>query len=455
MGDKAEKYAQWIVANQDKKGTPEFETVAKAYKLAKEEKPSEFNKAFNELADIGVGVLGEGAKFAGRILPGVTGEEAQAWAEKKLTPKGYTLNAEAVSMGHTGADIGASFAIPGGLGKIASKIPQAAKYAEALTSGGMNLGSAATKSKIANALMRGGVGAAEGYGTGTLINPDEAWKGAAIQGGLSVGAPVVAELFKRGGNRLMMSAVKPDAADLESGAGQKAITTMLEEGVNPTPNRTIFGRGIDTIKSKITDLNNQVQQMIANSNGNVSKQDVLNALDSYALKVSKQLAPDADLEAIKTVRQQIVGNRQMPTNYVPVQTAQELKQGTYKSVGERAYGQESTAAKEAQKVGAKALKEGIERAVPEVGGLNKSESDLINMLNVIERKAYASLKSNPLGLAALSPNDMQAIAMMADRSAPFKALLARMMYQTGKGVENINKVPMGTVPAALATQGEQ
>lgn len=33
----AEKYAQWIVDNQDKKGTPEFETVAQAYQLAKQQ----------------------------------------------------------------------------------------------------------------------------------------------------------------------------------------------------------------------------------------------------------------------------------------------------------------------------------------------------------------------------------------------------------------------------------
>jgi hypothetical protein len=31
----AEEYAQWIVANKDKKGTPEFETVAKAYQVAR------------------------------------------------------------------------------------------------------------------------------------------------------------------------------------------------------------------------------------------------------------------------------------------------------------------------------------------------------------------------------------------------------------------------------------
>jgi hypothetical protein len=36
----AEQYAQWIVDNQDKKGTPEFETVAQAYKLAKTGAPA-------------------------------------------------------------------------------------------------------------------------------------------------------------------------------------------------------------------------------------------------------------------------------------------------------------------------------------------------------------------------------------------------------------------------------
>ena len=33
----ADEYAAWIVQNADKKGTPEFETVAQAYQLAKTE----------------------------------------------------------------------------------------------------------------------------------------------------------------------------------------------------------------------------------------------------------------------------------------------------------------------------------------------------------------------------------------------------------------------------------
>src|SRR3990172_10057425 len=31
----AKEYAQWIVDNQDKQGTPEFETVAKAYQMSR------------------------------------------------------------------------------------------------------------------------------------------------------------------------------------------------------------------------------------------------------------------------------------------------------------------------------------------------------------------------------------------------------------------------------------
>ncbi len=34
----AAEYAAWIVANADKKGTPEFETVARAYQQAKQPK---------------------------------------------------------------------------------------------------------------------------------------------------------------------------------------------------------------------------------------------------------------------------------------------------------------------------------------------------------------------------------------------------------------------------------
>ena len=454
MGDKAEKYAQWIVDNKDKKGTPEFETVAKAYKLAKAEQPSEFKQQLNELADIGVGALGEGAKFVGRILPGITGEELQAKTERALTPKGYQLNPEAQSTGRIMTDIGASYALPFGLGKVAGAIPQAAKYAELLGSGGMTMDKAATGSKLANALIRGGVGAVEGAATSSLINPDDTLIGAGVQGSLAAGNPLVGALLDRGAKRLMMSAIKPAKNELKLGQGERAVNTMLEEGVNPTLHRTIFGRGLDTLENKIGELNNQISTLIQNSKGTVSKSSVIGYLDDLLEKAKYSLAPESDMAAVQAVKDQFIAHPLATSENIPVQLAQKLKQGTYKSIGTKNFNEIGGYTKEALREGAKGLKEGV-AAVADVGKLNAREGDLINALDVSESRAYQALKNNPAGIAGLAENPAQFALMMADRSDAFKALIARMMYQTGKVISQGNKVPVGTAPAAIATQGEQ
>jgi hypothetical protein len=75
--------------------------------------------------------------------------------------------------GELTTDIGAAFAVPASLGAIASKIPQAAKYAQALRTGGFDLGPAATKSKLANILMKGGAGVGTNVATAQLTNPED------------------------------------------------------------------------------------------------------------------------------------------------------------------------------------------------------------------------------------------------------------------------------------------
>ena len=55
----ADEYAAWIVQNADKKGSPEFETVAKAYELAKQEKPKAERGPVQEAA-AAAGALGSG-----------------------------------------------------------------------------------------------------------------------------------------------------------------------------------------------------------------------------------------------------------------------------------------------------------------------------------------------------------------------------------------------------------
>jgi hypothetical protein len=71
----AEQYARWIVENEDKKGTDEFETVANAYRAARQdlqiepkEKPSKDISFGERFKDVGAGLISGAGALA--QLPG-------------------------------------------------------------------------------------------------------------------------------------------------------------------------------------------------------------------------------------------------------------------------------------------------------------------------------------------------------------------------------------------------
>lgn len=291
----------------------------------------------------------------------------------------------------------------------------------------------------------------------------------ALTSGIVPNAPSLSSnILGAGANKLMMSAIKPGKKELESGAGQRAVQTMLEEGVNPTVGRTIFGRGLDTLQDKVYSLNNQIKDMIANSTEKISKSKVLSYLDDLENSYKFQFAPDSDIAAVQAVKKQFESHPLLPkaqktglietiipaADEFPVQLAQKMKQGTYKSIGEKNFSELGGATKEAQRAGAKGLKEEIARVEPMVNVLNAKESDLINALDVAESRAYNALKNNPAGIAGLANDPTKFALMMADRSDAFKALMARMMYQTKKGIDLIpqstNKGLLG-IPASQVT----
>ena len=230
--------------------------------------------------------------------------------------------------------------------------------------------------------------------------------------------------------KLMQSALKPTQKQLESGKASTAVKTMLEEGINPTQ------VGVKKLENKITDINNQIVNKIGSSTGTVSKTDVLKYLDDIETKKLKQVNPSDDISAINKVRQEFMAYNQpiikTTSQTIPVQLAQELKQGTYSALKKK-YGQLGSTEVEAQKTLARGLKEKVGEAVPEVVGLNKKESELIDTLDVVERRALMELNKNPAGLALLTESPQQFAAFMADKSALFKSLLARSLY-------NLNKV---------------
>lgn len=260
---------------------------------------------------------------------------------------------------------------------------------------------------------------------------------------------------------LMQSALKPSVKDLETGKAQQAIKTLLEENVNPTQGSTIFGKGLDTLQTKVNALNDQIKNILSSSTGTVSKTDVSNYLNTLKTRASKQVNPAEDLAAINKVEQEFGKYNkpviETPTQNIPIQLAQELKQGTYKSLGGKVYGELKSSDIEAQKALAKGLKEKIAQAEPAIAGLNEQESRLLNALSVSERRALIEANKDMLGLSSMSRDAKNQLLAMADRSAPVKALLARIVYNAQKIPSKLGgllekNIPLTNVPITTNPQ---
>lgn len=256
------------------------------------------------------------------------------------------------------------------------------------------------------ALANTGVTAAEmavGGGVGRLVEP---------------GAQSVAKW-------LMQKALKPGVADLRTGKADRAIETLLEEGANVTRG------GVEKLRGIGTGLNNEVEAAIANSSATVDKNAVASKLLDTERRFQAQVNPQPDLSAIQDAwtgfaqHPQLAGNATMP-----IQLAQELKQGTYRQLKDK-YGEMGSAATEAQKALALGLKEEIERGAPTIAPLNKRASDIWNAVNVTERRAMVGGNNNPVSLPAAVGaihNPGFALGMWANTSDRVKSLLARALY---------------------------
>lgn len=268
--------------------------------------------------------------------------------------------------------------------------------------------------------------------------------GPALLGGKAV-EKLASPAMESMGRMLMKSAVKPPLADQLSGDAAKGIETMLREGYNPTKG------GVEAMQQKISQLGEEISATIKNSNATVSKGDVGTSLMDAYKKFRNQVNPEADLNAIKQAwlefrnHPDLIGKTDMP-----VQLAQQLKQGTYSQLGSKTYGELSGASTEAQKQLARGLKEGISKAVPEVAPLNQLQAELINAKSIAERRALMQGNNNPLSLGAslgaLGHDPMSTIGLWANSSAFAKSMLARAAYS---GAERIPQAAGSSIGAAL------
>lgn len=248
----------------------------------------------------------------------------------------------------------------------------------------------------------------------------------ALFGGKAAGE-AAGPLLENAATSLMTSAVKPTLKAVQTGRAATAIQTMLDEGINATAS------GVMKLKGKIFQLNNEIKDAIANSTAIVNKSAAYGPLKETLDNFTKQVNPNADIAAIRSAWDEFINHPTITGDTIPVQTAQELKQGTYRVLAKK-YGQIGSAETEAQKAIARGLKEQIAVAVPEVSGLNAQESKLLTALGVLERRVAVEGNKNPAGLSLLTHSPGAALGFMADRSGALKSILARLLYSGSEAI---------------------
>src|SRR5574343_5683 len=451
---------------------------------------------------------------------------------------------------------GAGGLVAGGARAVlpAAVATRAAPVLSAIESGGMTAGTGG----MATRMLGGGI---NGATSAALVNPEDAQTGGVVGAIFPTAAKIggtagtwVSDRLGGLAQTLMQSALKPSKKAQLSGDAERAIKTLLDNGVN------VSKGGVEKLRALIDDANNQIADKIANSNATISKQNVLNALSDVKGKFSNQVNPVDDLSAINNVADQFsnhpffdaaqnkindlknvldtatlgkiqalqaagklktfaaqqgnlahggeinLATRQpqnqlyfnsgdlggsvqsssayplkdlprIPGRYtnnidrvaegnagyqdamaaytarkadeqaakdalaqalllkdsLPVQIAQNLKQGTYRVLNGK-YGQLGSAETEAQKGLARGLKNEIANAVPDVGALNARESDLINALNLTEARALQQANNNPMGIGGLAVDKSKLALMMLDKNAAIKSLLARSSNRAGKNI---------------------
>lgn len=255
----ADQYADWIVRNKDKKGTPEFETVAEAYRLVKQQAaaPAEpageipTRRAGPSLADIGDRATG----FRPQVeATGMTPEERMGAVRTGAQILGGLAAGPIIG----GLVRGAGAAIPA-LQRVAQPV------ATAIESGGFRSGLSATAPKAAQAAMRVAGGATAGAAGATVAGgPEEAATGAIIGAAVPVAGRLAGRLIAPKGPSTMdvrkaATEAYGEAERLGGEVSPEKFTTLtyriankLDEGrFNPVLHPKVQ-RAVDTLTAEAT-----------------------------------------------------------------------------------------------------------------------------------------------------------------------------------------------------------
>lgn len=267
---------------------------------------------------------------------------------------------------------------------------------------------------------------------------------AAIQGGAeAVGAGLGAGM-KVAAPWLMQKALKPTAslANEYRTTAPKLVKTLLDEGINVTQG------GVDKLQRLFDATNADIRAAVASAPGSIQKNTVAARALETAAKVSKQVNPAADLQAVGDTVEQFVNHPVFKGN-LSIPEAQAMKQGTYQQIGKK-YGEVSSASIETQKALARGLKEEIAAEVPGLAGLNTRDSELMAALDATGRRVAMSGNKDPVGFAWVAQHPTTFLAAIFDRSPAVKSFVARGLYSSAGSAAKVSPQLIRAAVVALA-----
>lgn len=243
---------------------------------------------------------------------------------------------------------------------------------------------------------------------------------------------------------LMQSALKPTQTTLnEYRTTAPALTqTLLDNGVSVTP------AGLHKLDALLSENNAAIANAVQNAPGDIPMLNVARRLNDVAGRATRQVNPQADLEAISQVGENFLNHPGVSGTMLTVPEAQAMKQETYRRLAGK-YGELSGASIEAEKGLARGLKEEVAARVPGVADLNARDAQLMAAADAVGRRVGVAGNRDPVGFAWAAASRPQAfIAALMDRNPAVKSAIARGAWALAG---RLTGVPGNVIAGAVAT----
>lgn len=393
MATSASDYAQWIIKNQDKQGTPEFETIANAYQAAKQQEASKFQFSGKEaLKNLPGSIVQEGKNVIGAItqpiqtLKGI-GNLALGIAEKATDGvQSHEKYADALS-DYYANKYGSKDAFLQELqNNPASILSDISMFVTGGASGAAKVASLSkVGAKAAPALEKVAK-------VGTAIDP----------------LNLAANTTMYGASKVIPTSVAPglyeSAAKFSTTLSPAERTRITETALkNQIP---LSYEGLGMVQSKLTDLGDKMDTLITNATDKNIKIPATKVLESLK-DVKKQsggfkIEAAQDIKEINNIEKQFKDylKKNKITSVTP-QQLQEFKADAYKRIDfGRAPEKPSLAKEEAYRAMAGSARQSLEEFMPELRDINAQYGALRELQPNLQRAVGRIENRDLMGLGA-------------------------------------------------------